>query len=91
MCTVSMVAGGWRDQFPQRWPAVLPAEPAIRREEFEALRREVQSLKTLLQAAKRFDTETGQPDCEQDEKVAFIRKIAEMVGVDMADVFPEAK
>lgn len=55
-------------------------------EEFEALRREVQELKELLKAAKKFDQATGQPDCEMDEKIAFIKQVAEFVGVDLQDV-----
>jgi hypothetical protein len=58
----------------------------ISREEFEALKKEMQELKELLKAAKKFDEATNQPHCEQDDKVALIKKIAELVGVDMKDV-----
>lgn len=55
--------------------------------EFDALKKEVEELKKLLLAAKKFDEETGQPDCHMDEKVDLIKKIAKLVGVDMKDVF----
>ncbi|WZO97296.1 hypothetical protein EP7_004321 [Isosphaeraceae bacterium EP7] len=55
--------------------------------EFDALKREVEALKKLLGEAKRFDEVTGQPDCEMDSKVKFIRQIADAVGVDLKDVF----
>lgn len=57
------------------------------REEFDRLKKEVEELKLLLKAAQKFDEATGQPHCEQDEKIAFIKKIAEFVGVDLKDVF----
>lgn len=89
MCTVSMVGDGWRDQFPKRWPAVVPysTQPAISRQEFDALKQEMEQLKLLIAAAKKFDEATGQPNCEMQEKVAMIKAIAKMVGVDMSDVF----
>lgn len=61
--------------------------PAVSKEEFEALKKEVEELKQLLKAAKKFDDETGQPDCHMDDKVDFIKKLAEYVGVDLEDIF----
>jgi hypothetical protein len=40
----------------------------------------------LLRAARDFDKATGQPNCEQDEKVKWIRELAEFLGVDPAKV-----
>lgn len=59
----------------------------LTKKEFEALRKEIEELKKLLLAAKAFDEATGQPDCEMDEKVALIRQIADLVGVDVDEVF----
>lgn len=56
-------------------------------DEMRALKKEMESLKKLLKAAKIYDEETGQKDCEMDDKVALIQKIAELVGVDMKEVF----
>jgi hypothetical protein len=47
----------------------------------------MEELRKLLVAAKDFDVVTGQPDCEVDDKVALIKRLAELVGVDMSDVF----
>jgi len=60
-------------------------------EEFDALKHEIEELKLLLKAAKRFDEETKQADCELDEKVALIKSVAAAVGVDMNDVFVTKK
>lgn len=90
MCTISMVSDGWRDQFPQRWPQFTSDNfqiSQVSRVEFDALKREVEELRKLLEAAKAFDKATGQPDCHMDDKVALIKKVAEMVGVDLGDVF----
>ena len=92
MCMVSNLGTGYGDTFPERWPSIpIPPqpvyEPAISREEFEALRREIEELKKLLRAAKDFDEATGQPDCEMDEKVELIKRVAELVGVDLEDLF----
>ncbi len=81
---------------PDPWPATIPyATPAIptsvSREEFDALKKEIEELKKLLQAAKEYDAATGQPDCEVDAKVALIKAVANLVGVDMGDVFDEPK
>ena len=71
----------------------IPGQPVVidtsgvSKQEFEALKKEVEELKQLLKAAKKFDEETGQPDCHMDDKVEFIKKLAEYVGVDLEDIF----
>jgi hypothetical protein len=99
MCSVSAVGGEWTKLVPQTYPWLTPYVqpdapptitynfPEVSREEFDRLNNEVEELRTLLQAAKKFDEATGQPDCEIEEKVGLIKRIAELVGVDMGDVF----
>jgi hypothetical protein len=102
MCSVSAIGGEWTTLVPQTYPWITPYVqpnaptiqpnfiynfPEVSPEEFDRLKNEVEELKTLLQAAKKFDEATGQPDCEIDEKVGLIKRIAELVGVDMGDVF----
>lgn len=100
MCMVSNVGDGWAENFPQKWPQFpepIPAESApfinqgVSQADFDALRKEVQELKKLLEAARKFDAATGQPDCQMDEKVKLIKAIAKLVGVDMGDVFGAPK
>jgi len=96
MCVVSNLGDQWGQTFPYRYPTIptdstiviTPGE-TVTREEFDALRKEVEELKILLLAAKRFDRETGQEDCEMDEKVRLIKEIAEAVGVDLEDLFDD--
>jgi hypothetical protein len=101
MCTVSFVGDDYRRTFPDRWPKVDPwridpiqpftPTPEVSKEDFEKLKREVEELKKLLKAAKRFDDKTGQKDCEMDDKIEFIRKVAKFVGVDIDEVFEPKK
>lgn len=102
MCMVSNIGDGWAEKFPHHWPQIPPNPPpkfniiqsGISKADFDALKKEVQELKKLLEAAKKFDEATGQPDCEMDEKVKLIKAIAKLVGVDMESVFgkpPETK
>lgn len=101
MCVVSNIGDSWKGDFPIRYPGINQDffEPNVTRtdldlmraelqNEIEKLRKEIKALKKLLKAAQTFDEETGQKDCEMDDKIAFIKKAAELVGVDMKDVFP---
>lgn len=71
------------------WGKIL--KPEVSKEEFEALKKEVQELKKLLEQAIKFDEATNQPDCEIDEKVDFLKKIGKFVGVDLEEVFKNHK
>lgn len=98
---VSNIGDQWRDDFPKKWSQITPDDSAqppnwpiqlgVSQADFDALKKEVEELKKLLQAAAAFDKATGQPHCEMDEKVALIKAIAKMVGVDLGDVFGEGK
>lgn len=91
MCLVSYIGDIYADQFPKKWPQFNPPPTIIpggvSAAEFAALRREVRELKKLLQAAKKFDEVTKQPDCEKEAKIKLIKEIAKLVGVDLGDVF----
>jgi hypothetical protein len=66
----------------------LPTPEGPTREEVDALRKELKDLRKLLKAATKFDEKTNQPDCESEEKVAFLRKLAELFDVDLSEVLP---
>lgn len=94
MCTVSMIGDHygdmWRDRpwYPQPSTAPVVIGPDITRAEFEDLKRQVSEMKELLKRAKKYDEDNGEPDCEVDEKMKLLRKIAKAVGVDLDDVIP---
>ena len=100
MCAVSYVGDYWKRDFNERhpgWryeqPSSFPTpgsgfnEPTVSKKEFDALKKEMKELKKLLKAAKKYDEAMGEPDCEMDDKVALIKKVAKVVGVDMNEVF----
>jgi len=101
MCVYSMVADDWskrhRDFYepiltPDSFKITFPDQAATKadlEELRQELRKELKELKKLLKAAAEYDAATGQPDCEQEEKIALIRKMAELTGVDMEDCLPK--
>lgn len=86
MCTVSFVGDHFRDKWYPEYQSPSITIPQVSRAEFEDLKQEVLHMKELLRKAKDIDRATGQPDCEMEDKIRFIREIAEAVGVDLADV-----
>ena len=60
--------------------------PNISRQEFDDLKRQVMEMKELLKRAKAYDERNNEPDCEIDEKMDLLRRVARMVGVDLDDV-----
>jgi hypothetical protein len=60
----------------------------ISREEFDSLKKEVLEMKELLKRALDYDKRNNEPNCEMEEKVALLKKVAEYVGVTLEDVFP---
>lgn len=70
---------------PNQWPFQIPASGPTQ-SEFDALKREVWDMKELLKLASEYDRKTGQPDCETDEKMAVLRGVAKLVGVNLDDV-----
>lgn len=88
MCVVSMIGDHYNKKFNEQWPDVVTfpsttSLPPISREEFELLKADVAEMKELLKKAKIYDEENNQADCEMEEKLQLLRKIAEMVGVDL--------
>ena len=87
----------WREHYPSLpGPTISPKQPEqqipldfdkVSRVEFEALKREVQEMKALLERAVEYDKRNNEPHCEVEDKVALLKKVAEMVGVDLKDVF----
>lgn len=94
MCVVSNIGDGFHDQWTRPYWTPSRPEPVVNwnfseisKEEFDALKREVELMKQLLIKAKLYDEETGQPDCSMESKVATLRKVAEAMGVSLEEVF----
>ena len=81
----------WRQKIytlPPTVPNTYVFNPGISKEDFEAFRKEFLEFKDLVKRALKYDVDNNQPDCEVDDKVNAVRKIAEQLGIDMEDVFP---
>jgi formate-dependent nitrite reductase cytochrome c552 subunit len=103
MCAVSMIGDHYRDKWGKEhpdWfkPSIIPnhpnpftqfptAMPSVTKQEFDALKKEVLEMKELLKRAIKYDEDNNEPHCEIDEKVALLKKVAEMVGIDLTDIF----
>lgn len=91
MCAVSMVG----DYYSQKWQGqnqltglgqyTITNGPS--QIEFDSLKKEVLEMKELLKRAKIYDEKNGEPDCELEEKIKTLRKVADLVGVSLDDVF----
>lgn len=104
MCVVSNIGDDysrrdkwplWPEQypFPDRTPVTIPENGTSFRisqleKNYEELRSQVEQMKRELEAAKKQDEEDGNPDCEMEDKIVILRKIAAALGVDLSEVFP---
>lgn len=61
----------------------------ITRQEFDELKALVLEMKADLVTARQQDIANNEPDCEMEEKVVLLKKIAKMVGVTLDEVFPK--
>ena len=88
MCTVSMIGDHYNDMWERRFPHEWPSIPVdtVSRQEFEELKRQVLEMRELLARAKKYDEDHSEPECEVEEKMAILRKVAEAVGIDLDDV-----
>jgi hypothetical protein len=86
-----MIADNWRRDRTPAIPWIWDNPPGIiqapTRKEFEALKKELEELKEKLKAGKKQDEEEGNPDCEMEEKIEFLRRLGTYIGVDFDEVF----
>lgn len=102
MCVVSNIGDGFQNEFPKKWPDYFPPSTGtgfihinpVTREEFDklksdlaAMRKEVEDLKLALIEAKNQDAADGNPDCEMESKIKFLKQVSEALGVDLSQVF----
>lgn len=93
MCVVSMVGGYFDDKWRNpngtgstNYPQIISDPNSASKEDLEKLRQEVLEMKELLKRALKYDKDNKEPHCEMDEKVATLKKVAEIVGVDLKDL-----
>lgn len=101
MCIVSMIGDDFyrrhRDSWPTYpWESPHPSDAekavkesfrdAVQSAQIAELKKEIEALKELIKAAKKYDEVTGQPDCEHGDKVKLIKDIARALDVDLEDL-----
>lgn len=77
----------WKDINPLTITSPIPIKLPPTREEFDALKKEVEEMKQILLVAKEYDERTNQSHCELEAKVKILRAVADAVGVDLSEVF----
>jgi hypothetical protein len=101
MCVVSNIGDQWTRKLPDIWPKQWPQPgvypqpweyskqfpPPIPYKQYEALRKELEEMKRQLQEARAQDIANNEPNCEQEDKVALLRKVAKIMNIDLGDVF----
>lgn len=91
MCVVSMVGDHYSDKWEglKYWPlgTNYSVYDGPTRVEFNTLKKEVEEMKILLKKAMEYDKKNNEPACEMEEKVAVLKKIAALVGVDLSEIF----
>lgn len=89
MCAVSMVLDHYKDKWQDFYPIAQPdykPNSYYDRLEIEKLRKEVEELKKLVKRARQYDEDTGQKDCELVEKKEYLKKIADILGIELKDI-----
>ena len=81
--TAPIDAGGPYVHSPINFPA------SVSKEDFDALKREVMDMKELLKRALEYDKKNDEPYCEMEDKVATLKKVAELFKVDLSEIFKE--
>lgn len=103
MCVVSMAGDWYKDKWSQPDSPFNPiiSQPItqpymvhisnITREEFDSLKKEILEMKDLLTRALEYDRRNNEPHCEMEDKVALLKKVAEVFGVDLSEIFGSDK
>lgn len=97
MCVVSMIGDHYGDKWhipPTGWQPTpvqdtiwrVTTNQTVTREEFDKLRADVEEMKQLLQKAKAYDERNNEPNCEMEDKIEVLRRVAELAGVDLSEV-----
>lgn len=97
-----MIGDYYRTSIPQQWgwtdkihvqPAPEPFQVPdyVTKKELDELKKEMQQVKELLKRAKDYDAKNNEKDCEVEEKMEFLRKVAGLVGIDFDELLGKAK
>lgn len=87
MCVVSMIGDHYSEKWTQPpYQNLFNNFGNVTREDFENLVKEVKEMKALLKRAKEYDIKNNEPNCEIEEKIELLKKIAKLVNIDLNDI-----
>jgi hypothetical protein len=76
-----------REMWPYPWsPQTYPAQPAPYTPYTGPTREQFEEFLELMRAARKFDVATGQKDCPAEDKIKWMRELAQLLGLDPAKV-----
>ncbi len=99
MCVMSMVMDHYSEKWndwvnkpysptvpvtPEFYPVIMPLIP----QPTQLTPEEIAEFRKLLERARKYDRDNGEPDCELAEKKELLENLAKKLGVDI--LFPEA-
>lgn len=90
MCVVSMIGDLYTDKWSNSsYPSIFDKINTGNdtKEEFESLKKEVLEMKKLLEKALEYDKKNNEPHCEVEDKIAILKKVADLVGVNLTKEF----
>lgn len=88
MCVVSNMGDHYGQKFNEPiWQQLFNNPSSISRAEFDELKKQVEEMKAILKRAKLYDDATGQPECEQEDKVKLLKAVAKSFGIDLEEIF----
>lgn len=102
MCVVSFIGDHYRDKWKEWQPYIPNPNPPldpwkqidfsekVSKAEFDKLKKEVEEMRQLLIKAKIYDEKNNEPNCEIEDKIVFLRKVAELVGVNLDDILKKS-
>lgn len=99
MCVVSMVMDDYVDRWGRRyWPGIQPStgsgtvldNMSWTLPSAGPTQQELEEFRRLLERAREYDKRMNQPDCELEEKVATLKKLAAQLGVNLDDILKES-
>lgn len=87
MCVVSMIGDHFHDKWNQPYyKEIITNIPEVSKKDFDDLKKEVLEMKELLKKAIKYDKDNNEPNCEVEEKLETLKKVAELLGVSLDDV-----
>lgn len=85
MCAYSMICDHFYDKWAPSGPIITP--PAIPRPRPTPLTdEEIEEFRKLLERAKKYDIDNGEPECELEDKKRKLKELARQLGKELEEV-----